>query len=62
MEANMDKFIMVDFYMQDCYWCQQFQADWNQLVDDFSSWYGDQVLFAKVNGPNNYYLTMTYKV
>ncbi len=31
-------------------------------MDDFTKWYGDKILFAKVNGPANYYLTNTYKV
>jgi thiol:disulfide interchange protein len=35
MESNMDKFIMLDFYMEQCYWCQQFQPEWNKLYDDF---------------------------
>ena len=36
-------------------WCYRFQAEWNQIVDDFKGWYGDdQILFAKVNGPDNY--------
>jgi thiol:disulfide interchange protein len=24
MENNKDKFILVDFYMEQCYWCYQF--------------------------------------
>ena len=45
------QFIMLDFYMEQCHWCFVFQAEWNQIVDDFTKWYGDKILFAKVNGP-----------
>jgi len=30
-------------------------------VDDCDEWFGDQVIFAKVDGPKNYYLASHYK-
>ena len=38
-----------------------FQDDWNQLFDDFGEWFGDQVIFVKIDGPNNGYLANHYK-
>lgn len=51
IDANPGKFIMLDFYMQNCHWCQVFQPEWNKLVDDFADWFGPSVIFAKVDGP-----------
>lgn len=62
IDDNPDKFIMIDFYMQNCHWCQVFQGEWNNLVDDFDDWFGPSVIFAKVDGPSNYYLSNHYKV
>ena len=41
IDNQRDKFVLLDFYMQQCHWCYAFQAEWNQLVDDFQKWYGD---------------------
>jgi thiol:disulfide interchange protein len=51
IDENPGKFIMLDFYMQNCHWCQVFQPEWNKLVDDFADWFGPSVIFAKVDGP-----------
>lgn len=29
METFPEKFVVVDFYMEQCHWCFQFQAEWN---------------------------------
>lgn len=52
-----DKHIFVDFYMQRCFWCYDFQQDWNQLVTDFTEEYGDKVVFMKIDGPNLYQIS-----
>lgn len=48
-----DKVVIADFYMQNCYWCQQFQPEWNQLVKDFTDSFEGNVVFVKVDGPNS---------
>jgi len=53
-ETDKDKLIIIDFYMQNCTWCQRFQADWNRVVTDFEDWFGDKVVFIKVDGPNTW--------
>lgn len=45
-----DKHVFIDFYMQSCYWCYVFQAEWNRIVDELKDEYGDQVEFLKVDG------------
>jgi hypothetical protein len=38
-ETDVDKIVVADFYMKNCYWCQKFQSEWNQLVHDFTESY-----------------------
>lgn len=46
-----NKTVFIDFYMENCYWCYDFQKDWNKLVTDVTAMYGqDQVLFVKIDG------------
>ena len=46
-----DKHVFIDFYMQGCYWCYVFQAEWNQLVGDMTEMYGaENVEFIKIDG------------
>ena len=43
--------------MQNCHWCQQFQAEWNKLVQDFTESFEGKVVFIKVDGPNSRQIT-----
>ena len=36
-----DKHVFIDFFMEHCYWCWAFQADWNRLVHDMQQLYGE---------------------
>lgn len=46
-----DKHVFIDFYMQGCYYCFEFQQDWNRIVDEITAEYGpDNVQFLKVDG------------
>jgi DUF1365 family protein len=45
------KHIFIDFYMQQCFWCWDFQKDWNKLVKEMTKAYGEEnVEFLKVDG------------
>ena len=58
-----DKHIFIDFYMQNCYWCYDFQSEWNQIVEDIQEMYGaDAVEFLKVDGTNLYDISHKYSV
>ena len=57
------KHIFIDFYMQNCYWCYDFQQDWNQLVSDVTAMYGEEnVAFLKVDGTKLYEVSNKYSV
>jgi len=37
MEGDFsNKVVIAEFYMQKCGYCKKFQADWNQIVNDFT--------------------------
>lgn len=58
-----DKHIFIDFYMQHCYWCYDFQADWNKIVDEITATYGEEnVIFIKVDGQKVYQVSDKYGV
>ena len=49
--------------MQNCYWCFEFQPDWNQLVQDIQELYGaDKVEFLKVDGTQLYEISHKYNI
>ena len=31
-----DSFVIVDFFMPKCSWCQKFMPEWNQVVDSMT--------------------------
>lgn len=46
-----NKFVFVDFYLKQCYWCWKILDDFNRLADNLKLWYGeDQVEIIKVDG------------
>lgn len=45
-----NKFIVVDFFMPACRYCVEFMPQWNQIVEEFTEKYGEQVQFVKVDG------------
>ena len=46
-----DKFVFIDFYMQNCYWCYVVLEDFNRLIDDMYDYYGtDKVAILKADG------------
>ena len=45
-----DKHVFIDFYMEQCFWCYDFQADWNRIVKEIRALFGDKVEFLKVDG------------
>jgi thiol-disulfide isomerase/thioredoxin len=57
-----DKHVFIDFYMQGCFWCYKFQAEWNQIVNDLSEEFGDSVVFMKIDGNNVYEVSRKYGV
>ena len=56
---NPKAHILVDFYMQQCYWCQKFMPEWNRLFEQLSS---ENLIFVKVDGPKNPYLAQEFGV
>ena len=56
-ETDVDKVVVADFYMKNCYWCQKFQADWNRIVQDFTDSYEGNVVFYKIDGPDSPQIT-----
>eukprot|EP00347_Sterkiella_histriomuscorum_P006584 403352215 len=49
-----NRFIFLDFYMQNCPWCYKVLDDFNRLIDDVTEWYGpEQVAFISIDGPYN---------
>ena len=58
-----DKFIFIDFYLEYCSWCFYILDDFNRLIEDMTSWYGeDKVAFLKVDGNKVRKLVELYKV
>jgi thiol-disulfide isomerase/thioredoxin len=55
--TDVDKVVVADFYMKNCYWCQKFQPEWNQIVKDFTDSYEGKVVFYKIDGPEAYQIT-----
>lgn len=57
------KHVFIDFYMKKCYYCWEFQADWNRIVDEVTSTYGaDKVEFLKIDGPQFNEISQRYGV
>ena len=49
--------------MPNCYWCYDFQQDWNSIVKDITEEYGDQnVAFVKIDGTSLYQAASKYGV
>ena len=61
-EEYKDKFVIIDFYQKWCHWCYLFIDDYNRIIDDFTSWYGDQIVFLKVDGDEVFQIPMFYQV
>ena len=57
-----DRHVIIDFYMQGCYWCYIFQEEWNQIVTDMKEMYGDKIEFLKVDGNHVYEVSKKYQV
>lgn len=58
-----DKFIFIDFYMQQCPWCYRVIDDFNRLIDDMNEWYGpEKVAILKIDGPNVRDLVFKFRV
>jgi hypothetical protein len=58
-----NKHVFIDFYMEHCYWCYIFQPDWNRLVQEITSTFGeDKVEFIKVDGQQINDVSRKYKV
>ena len=57
-----ESFIVVDFYMPACGWCQKFMPEWNQVVEDVSKVAKDEVKFIKIDGTKNRQLAQRYDV
>ena len=58
-----DKFIIIDFYMQHCKWCYLITDDFNKLIEDAESWFGNETIaFLKVDGQLVWQLSQRYQV
>ena len=56
-----DKFVFIDFFMQQCKWCYLLTDDFNKLITDIEDWYGtDKVAFLKIDGQRQWELTAKY--
>lgn len=57
------KHLIVDFYMENCKYCYEFQSSWNQIVGDLTSLYGEDVIeFIKVDGEKVRDISSLYNV
>ena len=57
-----DAFVVVDFYMPQCGWCQKFMPEWNQVVDQVTQSYNGKVKFAAIDGTKNRGVAGAYDV
>lgn len=58
-----NKFVFVDFFMDYCTWCYYILDDFNRVIEEMTSLYGeDQVAFIKIEGPKNQKLQELFKV
>jgi hypothetical protein len=49
--------------MEHCYWCYIFQSDWNRLVEEITSTFGeDKVEFLKIDGQSINDVSRKYKI
>ena len=39
MTEGQENFVVVDFFMPQCSWCQKFMPEWNQVVEDMTRAY-----------------------
>ena len=44
-----NKHVFLDFFMETCHFCYEYQGQWNALVDKMKDLYGDQVAFFQIN-------------
>ena len=43
-----NKFVFIDFFMENCPWCYYMVDDFNRIMDDMIEWYGeDNVAFIR---------------
>ncbi len=59
---GVSSFVVVDFYMPACSWCEKFMPDWNRVVDDFKRSSDGLVKFTKVDGTQARNLAQRYEV
>ena len=50
LHERTDKFIVVDFYMPQCGWCEKFMPEWNRVVQELTVSTNGDVKFVKVDG------------
>ena len=48
------KFVVIDFYMENCWDCEVFQPEWNNAVNELYSKFDGEVIFTLVEGKKNY--------
>ena len=61
-KEGAESFVVVDFYMPACGWCQKFMPEWNQVVEDISKAANGEVKFIKIDGTVNRQLAQRYDV
>ena len=58
-----DKFVFIDFYMQNCYWCYQVLEEFNRLTIDMFEFYGtEKIAIVKIDGMQLRQISQKYKV
>lgn len=58
---SQNSFIVIDFYMPACFYCEQFMPDWNRVVMDAD--YGNGLVkFIKVDGTKIKQASQLYNV
>lgn len=58
-----DKYVFVDFYMENCPWCYYILDDFNRIIKDMTEWYGaEKVAFVKIDGTKIRKLADLYSV
>ena len=49
--SDSGRYVIVDFFIPGCHYCEKFYKSWNQIVDEFTDEYGEEhIQFIKVNG------------
>lgn len=62
VDAASDSLIVVDFFMPNCTYCVKFMPEWNRLVEDLGTEYGERIKFLKVDGTSDRYTASRYDV